>query len=144
MNIIEKINEKDYLLTLEDGSTYPCKTWIEKKTKNGEPVEYEHVIIPKEIREICGRTYIRTSLVNPRYKFENKTTHREGLGNGGWRARMTEEEKAEYESLERRMNEIKETCMNREISEEEKLKRQIEKLEREKAKMMEYLKSLRG
>lgn len=129
MNIIEKITDKEYRLTLEDGSTYTCKTWIEKKSKNGEPVEYEHVIVPKEIREICGRTYIRTSLIGERYEFETKTTHREGLGNGGWKSRMTEEEKTRWAELEAEMEQIKSACMNRTISEEEKLIREMEKLQ---------------
>lgn len=128
MNSLTKINEKSYRLILEDGQEYICSTWIEKKIKNGESVEYEHVIIPKEAREICGRTYLRTSIVGDYYEFETKTSHREGLGNGGWKSRMTEEERTEWETLETRMNEIKETCMNRKITEEEKLENEVQKL----------------
>ena len=128
MNSLVKINEKSYRLVLENGQEYLCSTWIEKKVKNGENVEYEHVIIPKEAREICGRTYLRTSIVGDYYEFETKTSHREGLGNGGWKSRMTEEERTEWETLETRMNEIKETCMNRKITEEEKLENEVQKL----------------
>ena len=135
MNIIEKINEKEYRLTIENGSVYPCSTWVEKKVKNGQPVEYEHVIIPKEARDICGRTYLRTSIVGNYYEFENKTTHREGMGGGSWRDRMTDDEKVEYLSLEKRMNEIKEAAMNRKITEEEKLLREIEKMNKKLAEL---------
>ena len=130
MNIIEKITDKEYLLTLEDGSTYHCSTWIEKKKdKNGDITEKEHVIIPKNVSEICGRSYIRTSIVGDRYEFETKTTHREGLGNGGWRNRMTEKEKMRYAELEAEMEQIKQIAMSRQMTEEEKLMREMEKLQ---------------
>lgn len=130
MNTIKKIDEKTYELTLENGTKYLCSVWTEKKTRNGKYMEMDHVIIPKEAREICGRTYIRTSIIGEYYEFEDKTTHREGMGNGGWRGRLTEEEKVRLEELESEIEQIKQTAMSRQMTEEEKILREIEKLQR--------------
>ena len=127
MNIIEKINENTYRLTTEDGQEFTCKTWFEKKT------EAYHVLIPKEAREICGRTYIRVSIVGDHYEFETKTSHREGLGNGGWKSRMTDDEKARWAELETEMEQIKSACMARTMTEEEKVLREMEKLQKKLA-----------
>ena len=126
MNKIEKINGT-YVLTTSDGQEFTCSRWYEKK------IDDYHVLIPKEAREICGRTYIRESHFENTdiYEFETKTTHREGLGNGGWKARLTPEELTEYTNLENRMNELKELALSRpvkELTEEEKLMREIERL----------------
>ena len=130
MNSLKKINQDTYNLTVEDGREFTCKTWIEKKKdKNGDPIEMEHVIIPKEARDICGRTYLRTSIVGDFYEFETKTTHREGLGNGGWKSRMTEDEKVRWAELETEMEQIKQAAMARQMTEEEKLLREMEKLQ---------------
>lgn len=87
MNIIEK-TENGYILTTFDGQEFVCSRWFEKK------VERWHVVVPKEAREICGRTYIRESNFDNSniYEFETKTEHRTGLTSGGWRAKMTPEE----------------------------------------------------
>lgn len=136
MNTLKKINQDTYTLTIEDGREFTCKTWIEKKKdKNGDPIEMEHVIVPKEARDICGRTYLRTSIVGDFYEFETKTTHREGLGNGGWKSRMTEEEKVRWTELETEMEQIKSACMNRTMTEEEKVLREMEKLQKKLEEM---------
>ena len=124
MNRIEK-NNGIYTLTTIDGRKFVCDRWYEKK------VDKWHVRIPVDAREICGRTYIRESHFENSnvYEFENKTEHREGLGNGGWKNRLTPEELKEYESCEKRMNELKEIGMSRpipELTEEEKLLRLLE------------------
>lgn len=126
-NIIIKIDNQNYRLTTSDGQEFICKTWLEKK-KDGK--EYEHAIVPKEARELTGRTYIRTSLIGENgYEFETKTEHREGIGSGGWKSKATPEELAEYEKCEKRMNEIRETAMAREVSEEDRILAQIAKLQ---------------
>ena len=132
-HIIKKIDNENYMLTLSDGQEFVCKTWVEKK-KDGK--EYEHVIVPKEAREATGRTYIRTSLVGENgYEFETKTEHREGIGQGGWKSKATPEELAEYEKCEQRMDEIKKVASARVVSEEDKLRAEIAKLQAKLANM---------
>lgn len=124
MNRIERINEKTYRLITEDNREFTCGIWYEKKT------DAWHVIVPKEAREICGRTYIRVSKVGDNgYEFETKTEHRTGLSGGGWKSKMTPEEAAEYEICERKMEAIKAAAMAREISEADKLRAEIAKLQ---------------
>ena len=129
MNRIEKKNGI-YTLTTVDGQVFTCDRWYEKK------VDKYHVRIPVQAREICGRTYIRESHFDDKnvYEFETKTEHREGLGNGGWKNRLTKEELEEYNRCEQRMNELKELGMSRPVpvlTEEEKLMRLLEKTQRE-------------
>ena len=124
MNRIERINEKTYRLITEDNREFTCGIWYEKKT------DCWHVIVPKEAREICGRTYIRVSKVGDNgYEFETKTEHRTGLSGGGWKSKLTPEELAEYEICEKKMEEIKARAMSREITEEDKLRAEIAKLQ---------------
>lgn len=110
MNKIEK-SENGYVLTVTDGRTYPCTRWFEKKTDKW------HVVVPKEARDICGRTYIRESNFDNSniYEFETKTEHRTGLATGGWRAKMTDEEKKLVEEAEATIERIKSACMSREV-----------------------------
>ena len=129
MNRIEKKNGI-YTLTTFDGQVFTCDRWYEKK------VDKYHVRIPVQAREICGRTYIRESHFDTTdiYEFETKTEHREGLGNGGWKNRLTKEELEEYNRCEQRMNELKELGMSRPVpvlTEEEKLMKLLEKTQRE-------------
>ena len=130
MNKIERTNGK-YILTLENGTTYECQRWLEKKPNK----EVYHVVVPKEAREICGRTYIRESYFDNKdiYEFETKTEHREGLGGGGWRSRLTTEETKRLEEAERTIEELKKIGMERtpekvDPNSEEGILLQIEKL----------------
>jgi hypothetical protein len=131
MNRIEKLENGTYKLTCENGQTFMCRRWEEvKKDKR-----MWHICPPKEAVAICGRSYIRESYFDNSniYEFETKTEHREGLGNGGWKSRLTEEELEEYQSLEKRMEELKNIAMARpvkELTEEEKLLREIAKREK--------------
>ena len=128
--IKENVAKQKYLLTTEDGQEFECGTWYEKKT------DAWHVLIPKEGREICGRTYIRVSKVTDSgFEFETKTEHREGLSGGGWKSKMTPEEAAEYEICEKKMAEIKTRAASRVISEEDRLKAEIAKLQAKLATM---------
>lgn len=138
MNRLTKNENGTYILTLENGTSYECKRWLEKKPNK----EMWHVIVPKEAREFCGRTYIRESYFDNSdiYEFENKTEHREGMSTGGWKARLTEEELKEYEEHERRMEELKELALSRPVKELSP----IEKLELEIKKQMEKLAKLKG
>ena len=126
-NIITKTEEGKYILTTHDGQEFVCTRWYEKK------VDKWHVLVPKEAREICGRTYIREAFFDNSdiYEFETKTEHREGIGSGGWKARLTPEELEEYEAHEKRMTELKEIALSRpvkELTEEEKLQAQIDRM----------------
>lgn len=129
-NRIEKVDGR-FILTLIDGRSFELKIWTERKKKeDGSIKEMDHLIIPKEAREICGRTYVRLSYFDNSdiYEFENKEEHREGLGNGGWKNRLTDEERTEYESCEKRMEELKKIALSRpvkELTEEEKYERDI-------------------
>lgn len=111
MNRIERTNEGKYILTTENGNTYECKRWLENKPNK----QMWHVVVPKEAREICGRTYIRESYFDDKdiYEFETKTEHREGLGGGGWRSRLTEEEVKRLEEAEKTIEELKKIGMAR-------------------------------
>ena len=127
MNKITKLNNGTYELELADGQTFTCTRWFEKKTNQW------HILIPKEARNLCGRTYIRENHFDKStiYEFETKTEHREGMSYGGWKDRMTDEEKLKYEEAERIIAEIKKACLERkpkELTEAEKLELQIAKL----------------
>ena len=135
-NTIIKTEEGKYILTTSDGQEFECGRFYEKKK------DYWHVVIPKEARDICGRTYIRENKFDNSdiYEFEDKTEHREGIGTGGWKSRLTEEEAEEYKMLEERMEELKELALSRpvkELTEEEKLEREIARLmaKRDKLRM---------
>lgn len=133
-NIITKTEEGKYILTTTDGQEFECTRWYEKK------VDKWHVLVPKEARELCGRTYIRESYFDNSdiYEFETKTEHREGIGSGGWKARLTPEELEEYESHEKRMEELKQIALSRpikELTEEEKIQAQIDRMMARLAKL---------
>lgn len=134
-NRITKINGQ-YILTTEDGQEFVCSRWFEKK------VERWHVVVPKEARELCGRTYIRESNFDNSdiYEFDTKTEHRTGLSGGGWRSKMTPEEAKMVEEAESTIERIKSECMKREVEKvdpnsEEGLMAQIAKIQAKLAKM---------
>ena len=116
MNKIVKDQNKlgTYILTLENGRTFECKAKREgtKVDKNGKPVY--NVIIDKIPADICGRTYIRQSVIDKAgskgYEFENKTEHREDMG---WRSRMTDDEKKQVAEAEAIIEAIKKACQER-------------------------------
>ena len=127
MNKIVRVSENEFVLYCEDGQEFMCSLWYEKKIGD------YHVRIPKEGKEICGREFIRLSKFDntDTYEFETKTEHRTGLSNGGWKSRMTEEERVEYETLEKRMKMIEEVVKSRpvkELTEREKIELQIQRL----------------
>lgn len=125
MNKVTKLANGNYELTCENGQVFPCTRWFEKKTNAW------HVKLPKD--NPSGRTYIRESNFKDKdvYEFETKTEHREGMSYGGWRSKLTPEEKVEIEQIEKRYLEIKEAASKRvvELTEEEKLLAQIAKLQ---------------
>lgn len=134
-NIITKTNE-GYILETFDGQTFTCTRWYEKK------VDKWHVVVPKEARDICGRTYIRESNFDnsDTYEFDTKTEHRSGLTSGGWRSKMTEEERKQVEEAEALIESIKSICMTRETpkvdpNSEEGILAQVMKLQAKLAKM---------
>ena len=135
MNKIEKLEDGSYILTTTDGQTFVCSRWFENKTQK------YHVVVPKQARDLCGRTYIRESNFDNSdiYEFETKTEHRTGLTSGGWRSKMTDDERKLVEDAEKTIERIKSICMTREVkkvdpnSEEgilaeiERLKKKLEK-----------------
>ena len=136
MNKIEKLENGSYILTTIDGQTFTCSRWFENKTQK------YHVVVPKEARELCGRTYIRESNFDNSdiYEFETKTEHRTGLTSGGWRSKMTDDEKKLVEEAEETIERIKSLCMTREVEKvdpnsEEGLLAQIAKYQAKLAKM---------
>ena len=132
-HVITRSAEGTYTLTTDDGRTFACTRWFEKSRDKW------HVLIPKEARELTGRTYIAEALFKntDTYTFETKTTHRDGSGWGessSWKSRMTPEEKVEYEGLAKRMAEIEALAKSRPakvLTEEEKLIARIEKMQKE-------------
>ena len=125
MNKVTKLANGNYELTCENGEKMACTRWYEKKT------DAWHVKLPKD--NPSGRTYIRESnFANTNiYEFETKTEHREGLSYGGWRNKLTEDEKKQIEAAEALIERIKAEASKRviEITEEQKLMAQIAKLQ---------------
>ena len=111
MNKIEKLEDGSYVLTTADGQTFVCSRWFENKTQK------YHVVVPKQARDLCGRTYIRESNFDNSdiYEFETKTEHRTGLASGGWRSKMTDDERKLVEDAEKTIERIKSLCMTREV-----------------------------
>ena len=131
MNKIEKLENGSYILTTTNGQTFTCTRWFENKTQK------YHVMVPKEARDLCGRTYIRESFFDNSnvYEFETKTEHRTGLTSGGWRSKMTDDEKKLVEEAEKTIERIKSICMTREVEKvdpnsEEGILLQIERLKK--------------
>lgn len=127
MNSIKKVENK-YILTCEDGSIFDCELWYEKKTSKW------YIKLPKG--NPSGRTYITKTLVDnskdQTYEFQTKTEFRSGLSGGGWRNRLTDEEKQELKTYEEGIEKLKRIGMSRRpLTENEKLKSQISKLEEE-------------
>lgn len=126
----------NYTLITENGNTYPCTRWYEKKTDSW------HVKISKEGAEECGRTYVRESRFadTDTYTFETKTEHRTGLSGGGWRSKMTPEEAQKVKEAEETIERIKALCMTRETpkvdpNSEEGLMAQMAKIQARLAKL---------
>lgn len=143
MNKIAKINDTQYELTDEMGNTYMCKLWFEKKTN-----EY-HIKLP--MNNSSGRQYIRLKKFNEEsvdgvYEFETKDTPKRVLNVSNWKSVLTDSEKGRLNMLEDEIEKIKSACIERlkANSEEAKLQREIEKLEREKAETEAKLRKLRG
>ena len=111
INKIEKLEDGSYILTTADGQTFVCSRWFENKTQK------YHVVVPKQARDLCGRTYIRESNFDNSdiYEFETKTEHRTGLASGGWRSKMTDDERKLVEDAEKTIERIKSLCMTREV-----------------------------
>lgn len=113
MNKIIKIEEQKWQITCENGETFTCGEWYEKKTDKW------HVKLPAN--NPTGRTYIRVDKIPNGYlEFETKTEHRENMG---WQSRMTDEEKEEWKACEETMARIKKACEERQP---EKLERNSE------------------
>lgn len=143
MNKIAKINDGQYELTDELGNTYACKLWLEKKVNEWQ--------IKLPANNSSGRQYIRLKVFNEKnvngvYEFETKDGPKRVLNVSKWREMMTDIEKARWNVLESEMEKIKNDCIERlkSNSEEMKLKREIEKIEKEKADLEAKLAKLRG
>jgi hypothetical protein len=127
MNTIKKVEDK-YILTCEDGSVFNCELWFEKKTNKW------YIKLPKD--NPSGRTYITKTFVDnskdQTYEFQTKTEFRSGLTSGGWRSRLTDEEKQELAEYEEGIERLKKIGLSRKpLTENDKLRNQIKKLEEE-------------
>lgn len=135
MNKIIKNAMNNYVVIDENGNEALCKLWFEKKTSA------YHVMLPKD--HVSGRTYIRQAIVdeainlNGEYAFDNKTEHRTGLATGGWKTKLTDEEKAELEKAEATIERIKAAAMARKVEKPEK--GSVEDLEAQLAKLQAKL-----
>lgn len=143
MNKITKINDTQYELTDELGNTYACKLWLEKKVNEWQ--------IKLPANNSSGRQFIRLKVFNEKnvdgvYEFETKDSEKRVLNVSKWREMLTDTEKARWNVLEGEMEKIKSECIERlkSNSAEMKLQREIEKYEREKAKLEAELARLRG
>ena len=135
MNKIVK-NGEVYTLILENGEEFLCTKIYEKKSENW------YVKLPKD--NPTGRTYVVENHFKNTdiYEFENKTEHREGLSSGGWKAKMTDEEKKIVEDCENTIERIKKICMERKTVKPDK--NSIEYLEAEKAKIEARIAKMRA
>lgn len=143
MNRITKINDTQYELTDELGNTYACKLWLEKKVNEWQ--------IKLPANNSSGRQYIRVKVFNEKnvdgvYEFETKESESRVLNVSKWKSVMTDIEKARLNVLEGEIEMIKSACIERlkSNSAEMRLQREIEKYEREKAKLEAELAKLRG
>ncbi len=143
MNKITKINDTQYELTDELGNTYACKLWLEKKVNEWQ--------IKLPANNSSGRQYIRLSVFDKKavdgvYEFETKEGEGRVLNVSKWKDMLTDIEKARLNVLEGEIEKIKSACIERlkSNSAEMKLQREIEKYEREKAKLEAELARLRG
>lgn len=135
MNKLIKVDD-GYKVVCENGEEFAAVRWFEKKTG------VWHVKLPAN--NPTGRTYIRESKIADKdvYEFESKTEGPRVLG-CQFLDRMTEEEKDEWEELttqkkeiDERLDELKKLALARpkpELTEEEKLARQIAELQRKLA-----------
>ena len=110
INKITRIGKQTWKLECFNGETFDCKEWFEKKTGKW------HVKLPAD--NPSGRTYIRVDkIIGDEFEFETKTEHREGLG---WKDRMTDEEKKQWQACEETMAKIKKACEERQPEKLEK------------------------
>lgn len=131
MNRVYKVDD-GFEVVCDNGEVVKGVRWFEKKTG------VWHIKLPAN--NPTGRTYIRESKLNAdgEYEFETKTTSPRVIGSD-FLDRMTEEERDEYEELaeqkkeiDERLDELKKLALSRpkpELTEEEKLQREIEKLQ---------------
>ena len=143
MNTITKINDSQYELRDELGNTYACKLVLEKKTDEWQ--------IKLPANNSSGRQFIRLSVFDKKnvdgvYEFKNKESESRVLNVSKWKDMLTDIEKARLNVLEGEIEEIKSACIERlkSNSAEMKLQKEIEKYEREKAKLEAELARLRG
>ena len=119
------IENGTYKCLTESGEVLIAKRWYEKKT------DKFYIQLPKDNE--TGREYISENKLdaNGEYFFETKTTGPRTLGN--WRALLTAEELAEYETCEKRMSELEALGKSRkpekaDLTTEEGIAKEIERL----------------
>lgn len=136
---MNKIVKQDdvYVMVCENGEEFQGKMHLEKgKTWL--------VRFPKN--NPAGREFFTQSKIdadienNGEFIFETKTEHRVGIAAGGWKSRLTEDEKVELAELEQRIEEIKQVAMSRQTPKLDKnsaegIEAQIAKLQEKLAKM---------
>lgn len=129
------IEGKKWEIECEDSSIITGDFWYEKSK------DKSWIKLPKD--NVTGRGYISVNEFNNKsikgiYSFENKTSDPRVLGSGGWKSKMTDEEKLEVEEIEKRLEEIKSDCQKREakkLTQEELLLLEIEKVQKKLDKL---------
>lgn len=131
MNKVIEKNGKYFLLLSDEMEEVEVGTYFEKKSN------INWIVLPKG--NSSGRGYISTNkLVNGVYEFADKTSGPRTLTTWNWKSRMSTEEKEKYEAAQAYIEKIREECMSRkpiELTDEEKLKIKIQKLEEELKKL---------
>lgn len=131
MNKVKLVDGKYFLLLSDEMEWVEVGTYFEKKSN------INWIVLPKN--NSSGRSYISTGkLVNGVYEFANKTTGPRTLVTYNWKSRMSKEEKEKYDAAQEYIEKLREECIARkpvEISDEEKLRIKIQKLEEELKKL---------
>lgn len=138
MNKIVKENDV-YTMVCENGEEFQGKmhlekgkTWLVRFSKNN-PAGREFFTQSKIDADIDN---------NGEFIFETKTEHRVGIAAGGWKSRLTEDEKVELAELEQRIEEIKQVAMNRQTPKLDKNSKEY--IELQIAKYQAQLNALRA
>jgi hypothetical protein len=140
MNFITK-TDKGYICNTESGARLEMTTWYEKAK------DKHHLVFVNKTLNPTGRQYFSKPMVDEaiektgKFVFENRTTEARKLGN--WRDRLTEDEKAELATSEKRFYELKDLGLNRKPkTEADLLREKMEAMERQNAELLAKLEEL--
>lgn len=130
--------EVKYRIVTEDGTEFYGKPWYEKKT--------DKWWVKLGDDNPTGRKYIAVKDIidnNDELEFESKTPMAKGtmnIGDRGWKSRLEPDELKELEEAEKTIERLKALALSRpkkELTEEEKLQKQIDALLRKQKELLE-------